>query len=215
VTIDGDKQMPCICADERRLSEAVYHLVHNAIKFNRMDGMVRVRYRSDDEKVWFEVRDTGVGIPSDKLSLVWDPFSQAADPVMRAIEGLGLGLALVKLVVNAHGGRVGVSSREGVGSAFSFWVPIAGPDGRVSATIQHNAQIIIDEPISDHQAARAPMPKNGRTDPVPENSGLAFSRLTSLGGDVANPQPEFTGVATFTSQHFGRLYEFHTVRQDG
>jgi signal transduction histidine kinase len=216
VIIDGDKQMPRICADERRLSEAVYHLVHNAIKFNRMDGMVRVRYRSDDEKVWFEVRDTGVGIPADKLNLIWDPFSQAADPVMRAIEGLGLGLALVKLVVNAHGGRVGVSSREGVGSAFSFWVPIAGPDGRVSAEIQHNAQIIIDEQNSDpdRQAAHTPGPNNGRTDSAPENSGLAFSELASLGGDLANPQPQFTGVATRTSQHFGRLYEFHSVRQD-
>jgi signal transduction histidine kinase len=215
VIIDRDKQMSPICADERRLSEAVYHLVHNAIKFNRMDGMVRVRYRSDDEKVWFEVRDTGVGIPADKLNLIWDPFSQAADPVQRAIEGLGLGLALVKLVVNAHGGRVGVSSRQGVGSAFSFWVPIAGPEGRVSSAIQQNAQITIDEQTRDHEAARTPAPSNGRTDSTPENTGLAFSEFTSLGGKFDNPQPQFTGVATLTSQHFGRLYEFHAVRQDG
>jgi signal transduction histidine kinase len=145
LVIDGDADMPELWADERRLSKAVYHLVHNAIKFNRAGGMVRVRYRSDEDKVWFGVRDTGEGIPADKLKILWDPFSQAADPVKRGIEGLGLGLAMVKFVVDAHGGQVGVSSRKGSGSTFSFWVPMSVSKGPAVPVVQQDREVAHDQ----------------------------------------------------------------------
>jgi len=140
VAIEAPPDMPPILADAKRLEEALYHLIHNAIKFNRPGGSVTVRYgfvvsRPGGEPnglkkdgLLFEVQDTGVGIPADKLNTLWDPFTQMADPLKRGVEGLGLGLALVRYVVHAHGGKVGVSSQEGVGSTFRFWLP-AEPKG--------------------------------------------------------------------------------------
>jgi len=119
--------MPLIRADEGRLKEAIYHLVYNAIKFNRPGGSIHVHYAWDDKCLKFEVKDTGIGIPAEKLEQLWDTFSQVADPLKRGREGLGLGLALVRYVVRAHGGRVGASSQEGVGSTFRFWLPRNGP----------------------------------------------------------------------------------------
>ena len=116
--------VPSIMADEARLSEAIYHLIHNAIKFNQAGGTVQIRCWAEDGGVTFEVQDTGTGIPAEKLKLLGDPFSQVADPVKRGVEGLGLGLALVKYVVRAHGGQMDISSQEGVGSRFRFWLPL-------------------------------------------------------------------------------------------
>ncbi len=116
--------VPSIMADKTRLSEAIHHLIHNAIKFNKVGGTVQVRYWAEDGGVTFEVQDTGIGIPAEKLKLLGDPFSQVADPVKRGVEGLGLGLALVKYVVRAHGGHIDISSKEGVGSRFRFWLPL-------------------------------------------------------------------------------------------
>lgn len=125
--VDGAETTPLLRADKQRLAEVIYHLIHNAIKFNRPGGAVHVRYGLDEMGVRFEVQDTGVGIPADKLKQLWDPFSQVAHPFKRGREGLGLGLALVRYVVRAHGGRVGATSQEGIGSTFGFWLPITGP----------------------------------------------------------------------------------------
>jgi signal transduction histidine kinase len=70
------------------------------------------------------VQDTGVGVPSDKLPTLWEGFTQMADPLRRGVEGLGLGLALVKYVVNAHGGQVWAASEPEAGSTFSFQIPL-------------------------------------------------------------------------------------------
>ncbi len=116
--------LPTIQGDGERLSEAVYHLVHNAIKFNREGGQVIVRCRREDSYVAFEVEDTGIGIPEDKLDSLWNGFTQLTDPVRRGVEGLGLGLALVQYVVNAHHGETWVSSQTGTGSTFGFRLPV-------------------------------------------------------------------------------------------
>jgi signal transduction histidine kinase len=75
------------------------------------------------------VKDSGVGIPADRLPDLWEGFTQMADPLRRGVEGLGLGLALVKYIVRAHGGRVWANSEEGVGSTFGFEIPLEGPQG--------------------------------------------------------------------------------------
>jgi signal transduction histidine kinase len=123
--VESSEVMAPIIADKMRLAEAIYHLIHNAIKFNRPGGKVRVHYGRGDHKVFFEVQDTGVGIAPEKLESLWKSFSQVADPLKRGVEGLGLGLAMVKYVVNAHGGEVTISSEQDVGSTFGFWLPVA------------------------------------------------------------------------------------------
>jgi signal transduction histidine kinase len=125
--IEPADKLPLVVGDKMRLAEAIHHLIHNAIKFNHVGGTVRVHYWLKDNKLTFQVQDSGIGIPDEKLELLWNSFSQVADPLKRGVEGLGLGLAMVKYVVNAHGGEVNVSSQEGGGSTFSFWLPVKQP----------------------------------------------------------------------------------------
>lgn len=120
-------QLGTIQADKARLAEAIYHLVHNAVKFNTAGGTVRVACWPTDTHVVFKVEDTGQGIPPEKLANIWEVFTQAADQVQRGVEGLGLGLALVKFVVEAHHGEVWASSQHGEGSTFGFRIPKRPP----------------------------------------------------------------------------------------
>ncbi len=121
--IAAPDNLPSLYGDRERLSDAVYHLVHNAIKFNRPQGEVWVRSWATGDVIHFEVKDTGSGVPPDKLAKLWEGFTQMADPLRRGVEGLGLGLALVKYVVSAHSGEVWANSQEDVGSTFGFQVP--------------------------------------------------------------------------------------------
>jgi signal transduction histidine kinase len=120
-------QLNSIQADKARLAEAMYHLVHNAVKFNAAGGSVRVSCWPTDTHVVFKVEDTGQGIAPEKLANIWEVFTQAADHVKRGVEGLGLGLALVKFVVDAHHGDVWASSTPGEGSTFGFRIPKRPP----------------------------------------------------------------------------------------
>jgi PAS domain S-box-containing protein len=116
--------LPKVYLDQQRMSEAIHHLVHNAIKFNQQGGSVEISCWPKDSRVFFKVKDTGQGVPADKLATIWQAFAQAADDVQRGLEGLGLGLALVRSAVEAHGGQVSAMSKVNEGSSFSFWIPI-------------------------------------------------------------------------------------------
>ncbi|MCI0580839.1 MAG: ATP-binding protein, partial [Chloroflexi bacterium] len=96
------------------------------IKFTPAGGEIWVKSWLDGDSLHFEVEDTGVGVPADKLDGLWEAFTQMADPLRRGKEGLGLGLALVKFVVGAHGGEVCARSEAGQGSTFGFHVPLNG-----------------------------------------------------------------------------------------
>lgn len=139
--IDMSENMPSLQGDPERLSEAVHHLAQNAIKFTGADGDVWVRCWATSDAAHFEVKDTGVGVPADKLPTLWEGFSQMADPLRRGVEGMGLGLALVKYIVNAHGGQVWVHSEEGVGSTFGFQVPLGGPEDQTAPEPIHVARL--------------------------------------------------------------------------
>jgi signal transduction histidine kinase len=121
-------ELPTLYGDQERLSDAVCHLVHNAIKFTPQGGEIWLRCHAKDHQLLFEIKDTGVGMPADKIPSLWEGFAQVADPLQRGIEGLGLGLPLVKYIVTAHGGRVWAESREGNGSIFGFQIPLSGPE---------------------------------------------------------------------------------------
>jgi signal transduction histidine kinase len=123
------EELPLLRGDPDKLADAVHHLVHNAIKFTPENGEIWVRSTRKDGHILFEVRDNGVGVPADKLPMLWEGFNQMADPLQRGVEGLGLGLALVKYIVTAHEGQVWAESEVGAGSTFGFEVPLAGPKG--------------------------------------------------------------------------------------
>ena len=126
--------LPPIRVDKTQLGEAVYHLVHNAIKFNREMGTVHVSCWATDAHIVFKVTDTGCGMPPEELAHIWEAFTQAADDVRRGVEGLGLGLALVKFVTEAHCGEVWAASKPGEGSTFGFRIPREAPSDLCSET---------------------------------------------------------------------------------
>jgi len=122
-----EENLPPVWVDRERIAEAIHHLVHNALKFTPPQGQVTVSCAADENLVSLRVTDTGVGVSPEKLQTIWDGFSQSADSLRRGVEGLGLGLALVKYIVTAHGGEVWAFSRVGEGSTFGFRIPLGKP----------------------------------------------------------------------------------------
>jgi signal transduction histidine kinase len=124
--LDLPAELPAVSGDVERLTDALHHLVYNAVKFTPEGGQIWVRCRAVPDAVRFEVQDTGTGIPADKLPTLWEAFAQMSDPVLRGIEGLGLGLPLVQYIAHAHNGEVFAESEVGVGSTFGFQIPLNG-----------------------------------------------------------------------------------------
>jgi len=112
-------------ADATRLRQVLANLIENAVKYTEGGGEVTVSAAAAPDAVRVAVRDTGVGIAAEHLPFVWDRLYRA--DTSRSARGLGLGLSLVKAIVEAHGGTVGVSSTPGAGSTFSFVLPVARP----------------------------------------------------------------------------------------
>ncbi|GEJ58408.1 hybrid sensor histidine kinase/response regulator [Anaeromyxobacter diazotrophicus] len=115
-------------ADETRLTQVVGNLLHNAAKFTRRGDQVTLAVRAAGGEAEIAVRDTGVGIDAALLPNVFQPFVQGARTLARTEGGLGLGLALVKGLVDLHGGSVRVESAgEGQGAEFTVRLPLAVP----------------------------------------------------------------------------------------
>jgi signal transduction histidine kinase len=114
--------LPKVWADRDRLSQILENLVGNAIKFTRPGGRIDVSARADGNQVVFSVTDTGAGIAEADLEHIFDRFWQGHQTKRR---GAGLGLPIVKALVQAHGGRVWVQSTVGKGTSFFFSIPTA------------------------------------------------------------------------------------------
>ncbi|MBK6639021.1 MAG: response regulator [Rhodocyclaceae bacterium] len=95
----------------------------NAIKFTET-GDVRLCVRHEGERLLFDIHDSGIGISSDAISRLFQKFEQASSDTARKFGGTGLGLAISKQIVEAMGGQISVTSELGVGSTFSFWLPL-------------------------------------------------------------------------------------------
>jgi signal transduction histidine kinase len=107
--------------DHARLFQVMGNLLMNSIKFTARGGRITVRGERTGESWLCSVTDTGVGIPSDRLELVFDRYAQAGSNRT----GLGLGLFISKCIVEAHGGRIWAESTMGAGSRVSFSLPLA------------------------------------------------------------------------------------------
>jgi signal transduction histidine kinase len=120
--VDGEVPKPM--ADRERLSWVVFQLLDNAIKFTPDSGRVTVRAKAEGRAVQVEVADTGIGIPLERLNEVFEPFHQLDGSPTRRYGGTGLGLALVRLILDAHGAPLNLESRVGEGTRVSFTLPV-------------------------------------------------------------------------------------------
>jgi two-component system OmpR family sensor kinase len=116
-----------VVGDRDWLERAVLNLLDNAIKFTPANGRVVLTLGREDQMARLEVRDTGIGIPSDSLPHIFDRFYRADPSRSRHVEGAGLGLSLVKWIVEQHDGRIAVESAPASGTCFTVSLPLAGP----------------------------------------------------------------------------------------
>jgi len=124
LALETDASLRTFYADPGRLQQIVVNLLSNAIKFTPDGGAVHLRVRRADSMVEISVTDTGQGIPADFLPLVFEPFRQADGSLTRRHGGLGLGLSIVKHLVEAHAGTVSAESAgENQGSTFIVRLP--------------------------------------------------------------------------------------------
>jgi signal transduction histidine kinase len=113
--------------DRSKMMLVTINLLSNAVKFTEPGGRLGVQAGVADGNAWFTVWDTGVGIPQDQLDRIFDRFYQVETSLVRQHEGIGLGLALVKGMVDLHRGQIRVVSHPGKGSAFKVMVPLLQP----------------------------------------------------------------------------------------
>ncbi|QEH38830.1 Autoinducer 2 sensor kinase/phosphatase LuxQ [Aquisphaera giovannonii] len=120
-------------ADLTRLAQVFSNLLTNSAKYTPGGGTIRVSAARSGGEVVASVRDSGIGIPASALPKIFDMFSQVDRPAERTAGGLGIGLALVKGLVEMHGGSVSAESAEGRGSTFTVRLPVAGPEAEAAA----------------------------------------------------------------------------------
>jgi signal transduction histidine kinase len=114
--------------DQEKIQWVVMELVDNAIKFTPPGGSVHIELTKDDNVVNFQVRDTGIGISAERLSEIFEPYHQLDGSSTRRYGGIGLGLALVKKIIEAHGSQVDVSSEVEKGTSIKFKLPLIGAE---------------------------------------------------------------------------------------
>jgi two-component system sensor histidine kinase BaeS len=124
LAFSSDLTVALIQADSDKLSQAVINLLSNALKFTPAGGAVRVKVGGRDGSVALSVRDTGIGIGAADLPFVFERFYRADSSRSRATGGSGIGLAITRAIVEAHGGSITASSESGAGSEFRISLPL-------------------------------------------------------------------------------------------
>ena len=114
---------PLVQADPRRLAQVLDNLIGNAVKFSHVDGPVRVRLRYADGTWRIDVSDTGIGIPPEEAARLFGPFMRASNARIAGLPGTGLGLVIVKMLVEMHDGHVTVDSVLNQGTTVSVTLP--------------------------------------------------------------------------------------------
>ena len=124
LVFDTDKEEIITYCDPDKIERIMLNILSNAIKYTPENGLIHVTINSNPEEITVLIKDSGVGIPSEKLNTVFDRFEQVDVSLNRKCEGSGIGLSIVKNLVHMHGGKIDVHSELGKGSEFIFTIPI-------------------------------------------------------------------------------------------
>jgi two-component system, OmpR family, phosphate regulon sensor histidine kinase PhoR len=112
-----------IQADAVHLTNVIYNLLENAVKYCESVPNITIQTRNEKQGIWIEIEDNGIGIKKENLTLIFDKFYRVPTGNLHNVKGFGLGLYYVKLIVDAHGGKVNVKSTPGKGTTFSLFFP--------------------------------------------------------------------------------------------
>ncbi len=124
VQLEVEDSLPPILADRDAITQAIHNLIDNAIKYSGKLKKVVVRSYKEDQNLMIAVQDFGIGIKKEEKDKIFDRFYRGGDRLTFAVKGSGLGLTLVKLIIDAHHGSVHVESEPGQGSTFSVKLPL-------------------------------------------------------------------------------------------
>ena len=210
-------QAPVVLGDRLRLRQILYNLTGNAIKFTTT-GQVTIRLTCLDGASWvegvacvrvrFEVEDTGIGIPPDKLSRIFDAFTQADESTSRQFGGTGLGLTISRQLISLMGGELTVHSQPDRGSVFAFELALPGVVGGVVAQPQ--------KPQAPLNAAAERPLRLLVVDDVPTNRLLVSKMLERAGHEVVQASDGREALAAVQARSFdGVLMDMQMPVMDG
>jgi signal transduction histidine kinase len=124
IALDLDPRLPMLMGDSDRLTQVVSNLVTNAIKYSPSGGAIELRTKRVERTVTFTVRDRGIGIPAEKLETIFDRYARVQTTETRGIQGTGLGLPIVRQIVQLSDGKVWATSELGQGSVLHVQLPL-------------------------------------------------------------------------------------------
>jgi len=195
--IDLDPALPAtVLGDEARLRQVLFNLLSNAVKFTER-GEVAVGARREEGELVLWVRDTGIGIPPERLEAVFDAFTQGDGSITRRYGGTGLGLAISRRLTEAMGGRLQVRSTPGRGSTFTVRLPLREVAALPPARAARPTKDEDDAPPREISGARVLVVEDN-----PVNRKLAQAMLAKLGCRVALAEDGEQGVERAAREAF-------------
>ncbi|MBT6501692.1 MAG: response regulator, partial [Deltaproteobacteria bacterium] len=172
--------------DPDLMEKVVLNLLSNAMKFNRPDGENAIVVTLEKETAHFRitVKDSGIGIPNDKLESVFDRFSQVDSSITRRHEGTGIGLSLTREIVELHDGEILVDSRLGEGSTFAADIPLVSPDVKEDAPqtiiLPTEGLPVENSDVELTAASKTPVKAKGILDPISIIKDVTSETITIL-----------------------------------
>ncbi|MCX6764653.1 MAG: HAMP domain-containing sensor histidine kinase [Candidatus Nealsonbacteria bacterium] len=124
VKFECKEEIPDIFGDQDWIREVISNLLDNAIKYTKNKGEVKITIFKKGQKIYFEVKDTGAGIPKEDQKYIFEKFFRAQNILKKQTQGSGLGLFIAKSIIESHKGKIGFKSEAGEGSTFWFLLPI-------------------------------------------------------------------------------------------
>ncbi len=124
IAISLQKPLPLVMGDPERLNLVIYHLLHNALIYSWHEQNVVIHAWGDEDQLYCSIADQGIGISAEELPLIFDRGYRGRDEKVLAIQGGGLGLTVARTIIRRHGGDIRVNSTAGVGSTFTFSLPV-------------------------------------------------------------------------------------------
>jgi signal transduction histidine kinase len=123
VNLNFSSEKICCDLDKDRIEEVFYNLVSNAVKFSPVDSTLQVTILERDSVVYFRLKDEGIGIPSQEIPYIFEKMYRASNSTKISVKGTGLGLYITSQIIQAHGGKIKVRSKENEGSEFTIFLP--------------------------------------------------------------------------------------------